>query len=88
MMTVFANKKNTINGERQMHIADIIEPGTKYNKWTVVAFKGYNKSGAIYDCECECGFVQPVTRKSLIFGKSKQCNRCAIKIRKAAFRGK
>lgn len=60
-------------------------PGTKFNKYTVLSFKEYGKKGAIYACQCECGHEQDVTGTDLRNDVKKQCNKCAIKIRKKSF---
>jgi hypothetical protein len=48
--------------------------GRKFNRWTIVSYKGMNKLGKhTYECKCECGNVKIIPLGNLKTGASKSC---------------
>lgn len=54
-----------------------LQPGQKFNRWTVLAVHGRVKIGSEYlvgyDCVCDCGSHSVKTRNHLVSGASKSC---------------
>jgi hypothetical protein len=51
----------------------------KINKWTVLSFE-YKKSRVHFKCICSCGIISFVQATAVIYGFSKQCKQCNLRI--------
>ena len=54
-----------------------MEPGTKVNRWTVMSNVRTWKNGRWYiKCQCECGTVRDVEKRSLETKSTGGCGKC------------
>ncbi len=56
-----------------------INPGDKFNKWTVLERVDIKKDGVHYSCKCECGNISIISGSPLKKGITKGCNICGYK---------
>ena len=48
--------------------------GQKFNRWTVVSYKGKDRNGKhSFECRCDCGTVCVVSSRDLLDGSTKSC---------------
>jgi hypothetical protein len=58
----------------------ILEEGTRFGKWTIVAHIGYKYGkGALYSCLCDCGTKKDIEGAILRRKLTECCKRCALK---------
>lgn len=53
--------------------------GTKINKWSIKSYE-YIKPRMRFNCICECGITSQITAVAVMYGYSKQCKQCNLKI--------
>jgi len=57
------------------HCPDL-QPGAKYNAWTVIKFSHRVGTNQIYLCKCDCGTVKECLKWDIMAGRSKGCIHC------------
>lgn len=55
-----------------------IEPGTRFNKWTVIEERKQVKGHPTYLCKCECGNKHVLRGSNLRHGLTRSCRQCSI----------
>lgn len=56
-----------------------INPGEKFNKWTIIERVKTDNKSIYYSCKCECGNISIISGSSLKKNKTKGCKSCADK---------
>lgn len=51
--------------------------GYKFNDFTVVSFNSSKYSHSIWNCQCKCGEIVPISIRNI--GKVKECKKCSFK---------
>lgn len=56
----------------------VIEPGMKFNSWTVLSF-AERRNEDYWHCRCDCGTLLSLRRSQLLTGRSQGCAHCRWK---------
>jgi hypothetical protein len=55
---------------------DVVVPGAKLEKWTVLSYEGQNGPQPLWKCRCECGNERVVQIHNVLSGTSESCGEC------------